>query len=73
MKRMTADEYESELARLRTRLDWAERAAKRWYERNRRLENRVRNAIVIGEHIDTDKLYALRVSVPKGARKGWRR
>jgi hypothetical protein len=68
---MTVDEYEHELAVLRTRLSSSSRAAKRWYERNRLLENRVRNAIVIGEHIDTDKLYALRISVPKKPRKKW--
>lgn len=39
------------------------------YERLRKLENRVRETIVVGDHIDTDKLYALRQMVPNHPRK----
>lgn len=71
MTRRTSEEYEHDLAVLRSKLSTAEHGHAKWYEKNRLLENRVRQAIVIGSRIDTDKLYALRVSVPKQPRKKW--
>lgn len=70
-KKPTADDYERMLARMRTELTAAQRGYAHFYEKNRLLENRIRAAIVIGERLDTDKLYALRVSVPKQPRKKW--
>lgn len=66
------DELEHELAVMRSQLSSSERAVKKWYERNRLLEGRVRAAIQVGEHVDTDKLYRLRQSVPTVPRKTWR-
>lgn len=65
------EEYETELARWRTRAATDRRGYEKFYERNRLLENAIRNGIAIGEHIDTDKLYALRTRVPKVPRKKW--
>lgn len=60
----TYGELEVSLSMARLRLSHAEKRANANYDKLRRLENRIRSTIVVGEHVDTDALYALRISVP---------
>lgn len=65
----TREEVENSRARWAHRAATAELNRDYLYEKLRKLENRIRDTIVIGDHIDTDKLYSLRVMVPAQPRK----
>jgi len=69
------DKFDMMLGRLSHELGSHRRAAEKWYEKNRLLENTIRRVIVVGERVDMDALYKLRQRVPNKPRKkwGWRR
>lgn len=65
----TRDQLESHRARLAHEVSGLRRDRINLHNRLRRLENKVRSTIVIGERIDADGLYALRQMVPNKPRK----
>lgn len=67
-KRAGIEELELALSRKSAEAYREKKRADNYYNQLRRLENRVRKTIVVGEHIDTDELYALRISVPRNPR-----
>lgn len=67
-KRLSNEQLETELYQARIRLTYERMRADRLYTNLRRLENRVRNVIVVGEQVNTDDLYQLRILVPRKPR-----
>lgn len=68
MRERTLEELESELARTHRELFTAKKNVALYYEQLRRLENRVRKTIVVGEHTDSENLYILVRSIPRKPR-----
>lgn len=66
------EELESRIARALHERDSARRAQRALYERNRRLENKIRDTIVVGENFNASGLYQLRQMVPNKPRRTWR-
>lgn len=68
------DAYETELVRWRSRAFHAEGEYKRWYEMNRLLENRVRNAAKLLPNQRSGELVKIAKRLPNEPRKklGWR-
>lgn len=60
----TREQLESARARLAHEASYLRRDRDKLYDKLRRLENKVRSTIVIGEQIDTDGLYELHRMVP---------
>ena len=60
----TREQLENSRARLAHENGHLRRTNKSLYNKLRRLENKVRNTIVVGERVDHDELYALRKMVP---------
>jgi phage shock protein A len=63
------DRAMSNLARIARESHRFKRGFNREYERCRRLENKIRSTIVVGEPFDNDGLYQLRQMVPNKPRK----
>lgn len=68
-ERETREQLESHRARLAHQNSRLQRDVVKLHNRLRRLENKVRKTIVIGETIDADGLYQLRQMVPNTPRK----
>src|ERR1051326_3245044 len=64
MRNLTRDELESSRAHLMRENDSLRKRNAKLYDKLRLLENAVRDTIKVGERIDTDKLYQLRMRVP---------
>lgn len=64
----TRDELELSRSRLAFAADYQTRRANGLYEKLRRLENKVRDTIVVGESFNSDGLYELRQMVPSKPR-----
>lgn len=75
-KLMTVEEYESELARVRSQGFSDRRGHQKWYEKNRKLENAIRDAATKCMAASTpdeaqQAMLDLLRRVPKNARKKW--
>lgn len=71
--RVASASTETELARLRSRLDGHYRGHKRWYEKNRMLENKIRRCALgtCGHKSAAACMSALVQYVPLNPRKKW--
>lgn len=72
MARPSLDELETRVARLSHELGSARRGQEYWYEKNRLLENAVRDALDPRKGHLGDALIRLAKRVPKNPRKKWR-
>lgn len=65
--------YEHELATLRTRANHDRHGHKEWYEKNRLLENRVRELVTVEQDVYAIKLKLIKIvkRLPNEPRKKW--